>query len=314
MFEKIIEQVNKAKTISIFPHSSIDGDGVGSAKALALALAALGKRVEILAGEAVPSHVAFLDCDFFKTEASFIPELAFAVDCSSLNRIENRLGVWQAAPVRACIDHHPSEAGFAEAMYTDPQASAAALLIYYFIKELGVEIDRDIAEALYTGILTDTGSFRYSNTDPATHTAISELCGLGIDHAAICSAVYENKPLEQLRIEAYAVDHMRLICGGRAVISVIPYDFWNGINAPYSCTESSIDVIRSLRGIEVAAVFKEKEPGVYKLSMRSKSYADIGSLAFRLGGGGHKKAAACTLKLSLKEAEAMLEAELEKIL
>lgn len=314
MFEKIIEQLNKAEKITIFPHINMDGDSVGSSKALALALIKYGKTVEILADEQLPDHVAFLDCELFKTQAGFVPDLAFAVDCSDRKRIEQRLDVWDSAELRACIDHHSGEEGFAEASYIDTEASAAALLVYYFIKELGVEIDRAIAEAVYTGILTDTGSFRYSNTDAETHAAAAELMGFGIDHAAICTAVYDNKAYEQLLIEAYALEHMSLVCGGKAAISYIPCEFRNSINALYSYTESSIDVLRSLRGIEVAAVLKEKDRGVYKVSLRSKSYADIASVAFKLGGGGHKKAAACTLEMPLEEALSLLEKEMQAVL
>ncbi len=314
MFEEIIKFVNQSKTITIFPHTNIDGDAVGSSKALALALIKAGKQVEVLCDEAVPSHVGFLNCDLFKTDSSFAPDCAFAVDCSDFQRIENRIEVYKNAKYRVCIDHHPGPNDFADVIVRDADAPAAAMLVYKFIKELGVEFDKDIAEALYTGILTDTGAFKYSNTTAETHLVIADLYQYGIDHTSICVNVFDNKPLVQIKLESIASSNMEIFADGKAVISYLNYKEWNSLGAQYSDTDSSIDVIRKIQGTEIAAILKEKEPGVFKLSMRSKSYADVSEIAFKLGGGGHVKAAACTLNMSFEDAYNLVKDEICKVL
>ena len=335
MFERISAKVKDAKSIIIFPHTSMDGDSVACAKALYLAFSAMGKNVVILADEGVPEHVAFLGGKEFITYSKYIADLfvlrytaqfggtensdfsydlAFAVDCSDLTRIDNRLDIWNKAKNKVCIDHHPGKDDFADIVVRDEQASAAALLVYKFLKESGITITKEIAEAIYAGIVTDTGAFKYSNADAVTLRTVADLYAYGIDHALICSKIYDNKPLKQLQVESYALVNAKFYCDRKLVISTIPFSYWNSLDIPYSYTESSIDVVRSIKGTEIAVVLKEKLPGVFKASLRAKTYANVANIAERLGGGGHEKAAACTLEMSEEEAKALIVKEVESIL
>ncbi len=335
MFEKIAEKVKNAKQIIIFPHTNMDGDSVGCAKALYLAFTALGKDVLIVADEAVPENVSFLGGVEFIGYSKYIAELlelrykamsedlinpsftydlAFAVDCSDESRIQNRMDVWNRAKDSVCIDHHPKGNDIANLTVRDSNAPAAATLVYKFLKESGFRITKEIAEAIYTGVLTDTGGFRYSNTDAETHCMIAELYSYGIDHAKICSAVYDNKPLQQLKLESFALKNTEFFCDDKLAISCIPYRLWSTLQIPYSYTESSIDTVRSIKGVEIAILFKEKAPDVYKVSMRAKNYANVQDIATKLGGGGHKKAAACTLEMPFEEAKAIILEECKAIL
>ena len=334
MYEQIFEKVKTSKNIVIFPHTSVDGDSVACAKALYVALTRMGKDVIILCDEPVPDHVSFLAGPEFLVYSNIISELlelryrskynnftdefsydlAIAVDCSDYSRIENRLDIWNKARATACIDHHPGETSISDNTVRDPSACAAAMLVYEFLKESGIVIDKEIAEAIYAGIVTDTGGFRFSNTDARTHEMVAELFSYGIDVADVSSKIYDSKPLSQLKIEAYALRNVEILCDGKLAISCIPYSLWNPIKVPYSYTESSIDVIRSIKGVEVAVVLKEKEPEVFKVSMRSKSYPNVSDVAVKLGGGGHKKAAACTLEMPLETAKELIVEEIEAIL
>ncbi len=335
MFEKIAEQVKNAKSVIIFPHISMDGDSVACAKALYLALSAMGKNVVILADEGVPDHVSFLGgpefivyskyiTDLFimrytahlgtSAPSDFAYDLAIAVDCSDAGRIENRIDIWAKANTTVCIDHHPGNDDFVDYIVRDEKASAAALLVYKFLKESGYKITKEIAEAIYTGIVTDTGAFKYSNADAETLKVAAELYEYGIDHALLCSRIYDNKPLKQLQIESYALVNTKFFCDKKIAISIIPCSYWNSLDVPYSYTESSIDIVRSIQGTEIAIVLKEKSPNVFKASMRAKTYANVQQIAEKLGGGGHEKAAACTLEMSAEEAIALVAKEAESAL
>lgn len=335
MFEKIAAKIKEANSIIIFPHTSMDGDSVACSKALYLALSALGKKVFILVDEPVPDHVSFLGGSEFMTYSKYISDLfklrcqtvfgnpldqdfyydlAFAVDCSDFSRIENRRDIWDQAKTTVCIDHHPGVNDFADLIVRDEKASAAALLVYKFLKESGYTINNDIAKALYTGIVTDTGAFKYSNTDSETFKVASELLKFDIDNASICANIFDNKPLKQLELESYALNHVELYKDGMLAVSAIPFDVWSKMNVPYSYTESSIDVIRSIKGVEIAILLKEKEPNLFKASMRAKTFANVQGIATKLGGGGHEKAAACTLEMSLIEAKTLVINEAEAVL
>lgn len=335
MFEKITAKIKESNNIIIFPHTSMDGDSVACSKALYLVLASLGKNVVIISDEAVPDHVSFLDgpefflynkyiSDLFKLryqalfnnplDQDFYYDLAIAVDCSEVSRLENRIEIWDKAKFKVCIDHHPGKNDFADIIVRDEKASAASLLIYKLFKESSYPITKEIANALYTGIVTDTGAFKYSNTDAETFNVAADLLSYGINHSLICSKIFDNKPLAQLEIEAYALDNVELYYDGKLAVSSIPYLYWTGKDVPYSYTESSIDIIRSIKGVEIAVLLKEKEPKVFKASMRAKTYANVQQIAENLGGGGHEKAAACTLEMTLAEAKARIIKETESAL
>lgn len=316
MFEQIISEINKYNNVIIFPHTNMDGDSVGSAKALALALKKIGKNVVVLGDEAVPEYVGFLDHEVFATvlPCGFENSLAFAVDCSDNTRIENRMDVWNNCKSHVCIDHHPGENNFAEVIVRDPKASAAAMLVFDFIKELNVSIDKKIAEALYTAILTDTGNFKYSSAGASTLRAVADLYEYGVDHVRICNLVYDNKPLKQVQIETSAINNAEFLANGQAIVSYVRYDYWNKLEAPYSYTENAIDSLRAIKGVEVAAILKEKEPSVFKVSLRSKNGQDVSGIARKYGGGGHKPAAACTLNMPFEEAFELIKKEIVTVL
>jgi len=314
MFEEIIKFVNKSDKIIIFPHTNMDGDSVGSSKALALAFQKLGKQVEILADEPVPNHVGFLNCDLFKTAASFTPDLAFVVDCSTENRIENRLAVYESAKYKVCIDHHLGSGSFGDATVRDADSPAACFLVLDFINELGVKLDKDMAEALYTGIITDTGALKYGHLDGDRVRQIAGLFDFGINFEDICTAIYTTVPYSTLKLEAMAIDNIEVFADGKAIISVLRYDDWKALGAVYSDLETSIDAIRKLEGAEVAALLKEREPGVFKLSLRSKTYVNVANIAEKFGGGGHTKAAGSDINMDFNTAYKTVKEEICKAL
>ncbi len=301
-WDDIVKCIKEAGRILIFTHNNMDGDAMGSSQALCHVLRNMGKECFILLEDDIPAYLNVLHEheDFYLFKAPWTADLAAAVDCGEESRIEKRLDAYKEAKVRICIDHHIPKKSFAEYSVIEPQASASGILIYELINALGEKIDKHIAEDLYAAISTDTGSFMYNNTDARTLLIAADLYNYGIDHVKICNAIYATFPLAQLRIEAKAIDNVEVFAEGKAAISYITLSDMQNAGGTYEDTDTSIDRIRTIEGVEVACILKETQDGVYKVSLRSKSYADVNKAAIALGGGGHKNASGCTLYTDLK--------------
>ncbi len=315
-WDDIVRCINGSEKILIFTHNNMDGDAMGSSQAFCHAMRDIGKEAYILLEDDIPKYLNVLHEheDFYVFEAPFTADLAVAVDCGEESRIEKRLPAYKGAKTRICIDHHVPKRDFAEYSVVEPEAAASGILVYELIKHMGIEIDKHIAEDLYAAISTDTGSFMYNNTDARTHLIAAELYAYGIDHVKICNAIYATFPLKQLKIEARAIDNLRLFAGGKAVVSYITLKDLEELGGSYEDTETCIDRLRTIEGTEVACMLKEKEKDSYKVSLRSKTYANVNAAAAALGGGGHRMASGCNLSGDLEDALAALEKEIEKIL
>ena len=305
----IINVIKGSDDIVIMTHTNMDGDAIGSASALCHALRKLGKRCVILLEDDIPGYLKFMhnhehaqDLPFFVYEMPYKPQLAIVVDCGDASRIEKRLDVYKESKVTICIDHHMQHDAFADYAVVNHDEAATGLLVYELIKELGVAIDKEIAEDIYVAIITDTGCFKYSNTTADCHKVCAELYEYGIDHDKIATLIYDDLPMEQIKLEALAVSKMEIFAGGKAVISALTNEQIKSVGARYEHTNTCIDVLRKVGGPEIAAFIKQHDDGSYKLSLRAKHYADVNAVSRALGGGGHVRAAGATLRMSLEEA------------
>ena len=325
-FKEFTARIEDAKNILVFTHTGMDGDAVGSAKALCLVLRKLGKSCDVIIEDDMPHYLDFMRSSCFVSLEDYSardcapPDIAIAVDFGSPERLEKRGDIFRKAGFRCCIDHHEyseSELSMAELNIRDTSAAAVAVLVQELIEELErVEalelIDKEIAEALYVGILTDTGSFRYSNTDARAHLCVSRLFAFDIDSSFICTEIYDSYPMPQLKLEALALSRLRIFAGGRACISWCTLKDMEELEAVQSMAETCIDRLRSLKGVEIAAFVREKPDGVYKASLRSKYEADVDGICVFFGGGGHAKAAGCSFRCELREAIEQLTARIEE--
>jgi len=305
-YEKIISKIVGAKTVLVFTHVNMDGDAMGSTIALCHVMKKLGKNCYIVKEDQIPHYLTFMDgVDFFvdadqiSTLGLHLPDcLGFIADLGTLSRLENRKDIFLHCGDSCLIDHHMygPEDLLASAECREPEASATCVLALELVEALEEALnrpllDKNIANALYVGILTDTGAFKYSNTDARTHMAAAKLFSYNIDHAAICTAIYDNYPPQQLKLEIIIMNRMQLACNGKAAISWCTFADMDGVGAQPSMAETGVDRLRSGEGVEIAALIKEKGPGLYKVSLRAKSYANVNHIATAFGGGGHEKAA-----------------------
>lgn len=311
--KEIGEKLKESNNILIFPHISADGDALGSSAALCGMLRALGKKAYVLLEENIPEYLSFLNSDCFTLDKDCIdsPDICICVDCSEESRIPERKDKFLSGRERICIDHHLTGEGFGDYWYIDGDEAACAQIIYKLIKIMDIDMDIPSAEALYTGIVTDTGSFQYSNTTSETHVIVADLMKKNIDHMKITVSVYQNVSLSKLMLRAKALEKIEMLSGGKAALVCVTRSMMKEASASYEEAEDVIDSVRNIEGVEIAAVLKEKEDSV-KVSMRAKSKGRVDTIAVKFGGGGHMKAAGCTLSLPVEKAAETIKSEIQR--
>lgn len=293
-----------AETILIFTHTNPDGDALGSAAALCRVLRKMGKTSWILMDEEVPEYISFMDTEFVTRDKECLKDhdVSICVDCGEYSRFPALVDKFDEGKLHLCVDHHATGDGFGDHYYIDPSEAATCQLIYKLIKELGSEfIDKTVAESIYTGINTDTGSFQYSNTTADTHAIASDLMTYGVDHTAINVKLYQTIPMTKLKIQASILQRAEFLFGGKVAVGYVTGQMLDEAGAVLDDAEGTIDMLRNIEGVEIAAFLKEKGEAV-KVSMRAKSYANVAEIVSVFGGGGHVKAAGCTLEMGMDEA------------
>ncbi|HML37753.1 MAG TPA: bifunctional oligoribonuclease/PAP phosphatase NrnA [Bacillota bacterium] len=308
--KEIADKLKEAETILLYPHVVMDGDTLGSSIALCAALRKMGKKAHILIEDAIPSYLFFLEKDYCTYDQNIIetPDISMSVDCSDIERFVKRKDKFLAGKSSICIDHHRTNNYFAELNYIDEHAAAVGEIVYDLIGLLGVKLDVEMAEAIYTAITTDTGNFQYTNTTKTTHLITAELFDACIDLEKISVEVYQNTRYEKFRILKEVIDTIEIFADGKADIAYVTQKMLEETGALMEETEGIIETLRNIRGIEISAFLKETEPGEIKVSLRAKTYGDVSAIAQSFGGGGHRKAAGCTLNTSLHEAKTLLSA------
>ncbi len=311
-FEELAAVLAAAETILIYPHVNMDGDALGSAAALCRALRQAGKECHILIEDGIPANLAFLDQGYCTFDQHILTDvdLSICVDCGDPSRFEKRQEKFAAAKHSLCLDHHSTTVYHCDYNYVDKEAAATGELIYKLLQAMHTELDREMGEAIFAAITTDTGNFQYSNTRKETHQIAASLYDVGIDANRVSVEIYENMRIEKMLIENLVLATMSTVAGGQGIIAYVTQDMLKESGALMEETESVVQRLRSIAGVEVAAFLKETTDGRIKVSLRSKQRVDVAELAAQLGGGGHIRAAGCTLSCSLTEAFDLLKEKL----
>ncbi len=302
---RIVERLGAASRVLLVLHVRPDGDSIGSTLAMAAALRALGKATEVVAPDPIPPNLAFVPgagavVDAGATRGSF--DTALFLDCASLDRIGGATADLERAGPILNVDHHSSNQRYGEINYVEPQAAACGEVTYDLIRALGVALDVEMAVGLYVAIVTDTGSFRYQSVTARTHRIAAQLLGLGVRPAEVAERIWDNRSLASLRLEAAALRTLERE-GELAWMDVTPQMLAESGAAAYE-TEGLVNLPRSLEGVEVAVLFSDEGRGEVRVSLRSTARVDVSTVAVSLGGGGHARAAGCTLGMSLAAAHA----------
>ncbi|MBR3149126.1 MAG: bifunctional oligoribonuclease/PAP phosphatase NrnA [Eubacterium sp.] len=310
--EKCARILKEKDNILILTHAHPDGDTVGSGFALCLALKQLGKKARVIcADEFIPKYTALIDGCLEMPE--FKEEFIVAVDVATENLLGSLADAY-AGKIDMCIDHHGTNSDYAKYLLLNADAAAACEIILKVIKAMKVRIDKPIANALFIGITTDTGCFRYASTTSNTYRAAAELIDLGADNATINRIMFETKTRTYAALERLAIEGMEFYCDNRACVITITQDMYKKTGASEFETEGIAPLTRQIEGVELGLTIREKPDGKCKCSIRTLDSVNAADFAANFGGGGHKQAAACRFECGVDEAKRLLLARAEEVL
>lgn len=314
----ILRIIRDNRTFLLGAHRHPDGDTVGSQLALRSFLEREGKTVKAVSVDPVPRIYHFLPGwekiqITQKLEEPF--DVAIILECSDLFRAGAVIDLNQWVKITINIDHHVTSEYFGEYNLVNPSASSTAEQIYNILKASGKPITPLEALYLYVGIITDTGRFQEANTTSSAHTIAAEFIskGMMLSPVEVASEIYEKNTARGMKLLSMALSTLELHLQDRVSSIVVTREMYRQTGAKEEDTEGFINFARAIQGIKVAVFFKESDSGV-KVSFRSRENIDVNDLASRFGGGGHKRAAGCLLKVPLEEAREKIFKEIEKLL
>jgi phosphoesterase RecJ-like protein len=304
MIEQILQLIERSQTVLVASHESPDGDALGSTLALTIALREMGKDVVAYNCDHPPRDYAFLpgySTIVSDLDDNQIFDAGFVLDAGELRRA----GAWIRGRCRTLvnIDHHPYSENFGDIYYVDTQASATGVMIYRLLHAAGFNVSRDVATCIYTSILSDTGSFRYSNANTEAYQVAGEMIAIGVDPWSIASSLYESQDLQRLRLLGLSLTTLRISSCGLYASLAVTLDMYERAGAREEHTDRFINYPRSIRGVEVAIFFRQLAEDRFKVGFRSKGNIDVGALARAMDGGGHHNAAGAEVRGSLENVQ-----------
>ena len=315
-FKDVKSLLNSPKKIVIIPHYNPDGDAIGSALGLYHYFIQKKHKTSIIVPNDYPKFLKWLtgtsviinfESDVEKAkQILFSADLIFTVDFNALHRIGNMKSILESntAP-KIMIDHHQQPEDYAAYMYSDVEMGSTSEMIYHFINRIGDSdmLNKSIAEALYTGIVTDTASFRFPKTTPTTHNVVAKLINCGINHSEIHNKIYDSNRFDRIKLLGIALNNLKIIIQHNAAYITLSQSELDSCNYQKGDTEGLVNYGLSIKGIKLAAIFIEnKSEGIVKISFRSKGNFDVNKFSrHHFNGGGHKNAAGGKSDLSLEK-------------
>ncbi|HYE65048.1 MAG TPA: bifunctional oligoribonuclease/PAP phosphatase NrnA [Pyrinomonadaceae bacterium] len=317
MLSQVVELIDAKRRFAITSHVRPDGDSLGSSLGLYWLLRALDKEPEVIMRDPVPHAYRKLPgaASVRVTPAIDRPyDAVFVIECSDITR-PGLVDLEKQVVVN--IDHHSTTALFGTINWIDSTASAVGEMIYNLCKAIGVRVTKEIAECVYTALLTDTGSFHYSNTTERTFKVASELVRAGVKPARIAQAVFSSYPWSKIELLGEVLSTARRDRSGRVAWMRQTLEMQERIGATDEDGDGFVNYPLQVAEVEAVALLKECAPGAYRVSLRSKGDINVARIAERFGGGGHRNAAGCTLEGDWDEAEAtivrLLQEEIERV-
>ena len=303
-YQEIAELIRRHEQITILTHQSMDGDTLGSALALAFAISSQdtnkesGKSVTIVADERVPDSLSFLPgLDYLTDFTLRNPGLVIVLDTADLSMLGRRRALLEHAVCVINIDHHFTNMQYGSINLVEDGYAATAEVIYYLIQQLGAKQSFEIATCLYAAICTDTGGFKYRNTSAQTHEIAAKLMVFPLNVAEMNFRFFDEMSRTKLCSMRAVVENLKFYFDGKLAITVITTDIFKNTGASPEDCEGLVNIGRSVRGTEVSILAKEVNSGEFRVSFRSQGKVDVAALAQVYGGGGHKAAAGCTLRI-----------------
>jgi phosphoesterase RecJ-like protein len=311
MLSQVVELIEAKEKFAITSHRRPDGDSLGSSLGLYWLLRGLNKDVEVIMRDPVPHAYQQLPGAANVRVTPGVDDsyqAVFVIECSDVTRpglddLEKQFVV--------NIDHHATTALFGKINWLDSTASAVGEMIYNLCKATGVRVTKEIAECVYTALITDTGSFHFSNTTERTFKVASELLRTGVKPAKAAEAVFASYPWSRIQLMGAVLSTARRDSTGRVALLRHSLEMQAKAHSSDEDADGFVNYPLTVGEVEAVAMLRESEPGVYRTSLRSKGEVNVAKVAEKFGGGGHRNAAGCTLRGTWEEAEEKIVALLQ---
>jgi phosphoesterase RecJ-like protein len=316
--QEVLAELRSAGRLFLTTHENPDGDALGSLRAMQIVLGALGKdSVMFMARDEFPlpreyRHMPFDDV-LAEPPADMAGRLVVFLDCGNMDRMPVDFIKESGARI-VNIDHHHDNTRFGDVNLVKADASCTAEIVYTLARELDVEITRPLAEALYIGLVTDTGKFMFENTTPAAHQMAAELIAAGVEPQVIHQRLYEGLPFSRIQLLARALSKVQRFDGGSLTLTHLTRDDFGHSGADESDSEGIVDHMRQVEGTLVSCLIRDllTDDGRRKVSLRATDgRVDVSQIARGFGGGGHRQAAGFTTDMELTELIERLRAEVD---
>ena len=308
--EQIIKKIKDGEHILIASHAEPDGDALGSLVALGLALSKLDKKVTLYNSSPIPAVYRFLPgveqiVSHIKKASTY--DLAIILDCGDIARIGEASSIVSKIPMVINIDHHLSNTAFGHVQLVDTSACATAEIVFRLINTLGIAFDKAIATSIYTGILTDTGSFRFSNTNQAAFAVSKAMIEVGVEPHRVAQRVFGTYSLGRIKLLNMALNSIEISDNGKLSMMTITRSMLNETGTHAEDLDGMINYARRIEDVKIAALIHEIRNGGgkfsnmnrYHVSLRSDSSVDVAQIASKFGGGGHASAAGFQIESTL---------------
>lgn len=317
MQNEIVDILRNEDRFLVVTHVNPDGDAIGSLMGMFLGLVGAGKRAWPLIRDDVPDLYDFMPGlrQVIQSPESMDarPDWIIAVDCAERSRIAGDIERFDDRARLINIDHHPTNPQYGDFNLVIPEAASSAEIVFDLLKGLG-PVSPDAAMCLYTGLITDTGGFKFSGVKAETMRVAAEMMDTGFDPYEVATNVFERHPLGRLDLERLMLERAEILFDGAVIMSTLYAKDFDELGLKRSDAENLIDVLRAFRGVEVAALVVESDDGKSKGSLRSKKYVDVAAIAKSMGGGGHYRAAGFRTDLRPADTHEMVKRELHQVL
>jgi len=314
----IIKAIKKHKTFLISTHINPDPDALSSELALAMYLKSIGKKVSIINEDKIPLRYTFMPGSkkvkhYQKTIVQSF-DVAIIVDCGELGRIGRVEQLIERKTILINIDHHISNRKFGHHNLVCPKASSTAEVLFDLLKDAKCKMTKDIAQNLYLGIMTDTGSFRYECTSAHTHQITSELMKYDFSISELYQTLYEMIPHKDIQEFVKLIGHFKLVYNKRVAYIDLKMNVFKKFSGSFDLRDQIFKFLRMAKGVEVAIIFSEQKRRITKVNLRSQGAFNVARLAGMFSGGGHKRASGCVLQGDLRQTKRRVLQQIQRML
>lgn len=312
--DNILEEIKQANSIIILTHETPDGDAIGSSLAMLLALKTLGKKSDVIIKE-YPRTFEFLPgANEVKKETEIQNyDLAISLDCADLKRLSGK-EYFEEAKKGIVIDHHGSNTMYGDINFVNPVSPACCEILAGMFEYFDINIDTNIGTAILTGIITDTGGFKYSSVTPETFEFTAELLRKGVNVSEIYKRVLETKTKSNFELMKRTMNRLELLEDGKVAFTYMKLQDEEEVNAEIGDHEGIVENGRSIEGVQISVFIRQKDENSYKISMRSNGNINVSDICYIFGGGGHPNAAGALIQGNVEQVKEKIMKEIRKVI